>query len=179
MITGQLAFSAMTADVHPVVRLTIKGEDYKAIFTENSRSIAMFDLYIEWCAGKAILCLSSCGITDVLELNAGDKITVKSTDMRTAYSDRIPHYLKGSTKNRGDYGSDQEYGNYREMTAGNLKDGKFYRSSSPMNKNGTCYIYCDNFLKDNNVECAVVQCAVVQHHGVRIILPDTYLALII
>lgn len=58
--------------------------------------------------------------------------------------------LKYSDK-REDYDSDIEFANFREVTGGKLKSGKFYRSASPIDNQHQRAAYADKLAEEKNI----------------------------
>lgn len=99
-----------------------------AILLKNYLGIFMFDIFVNiesdgyisiGCVGKLI------------NADAGSNITITHTGTSDRY-DKVPHYNEGSTNKRADYPSDEVFGNFYEVTGGNLKEGILYRSFSPL-----------------------------------------------
>ena len=99
-----------------------------AILLINYQGIFMFDIFVNiesdgyisvGCVGKLI------------QADEGSDITITHTGTSDRYG-KVPHYNEGSTNKRDDYPSDEVFGNFYEVTGGNLKDGILYRSFSPL-----------------------------------------------
>ncbi len=99
-----------------------------AILLNNYLGIFMFDIFvnIESDGYISIGCVGKLITADV-----GSSVTITHTGTSHRYS-KVPHYNEGSTNNRADYPSDEVFGNFYEVTGGNLKDGILYRSFSPL-----------------------------------------------
>ena len=99
-----------------------------AVLLDNYLGIFMFDIFVNvesdgyisiGCVGKLITA------------EEGSQIKLTHTGTSERYS-KVPFYNKGSTDNRADYASDEEFANFYEVTGGDLKDGILYRSFSPL-----------------------------------------------
>ncbi|MBO4568555.1 MAG: tyrosine-protein phosphatase [Candidatus Methanomethylophilaceae archaeon] len=121
-----------------------------AYFICDHSGIASLDMYVNCYSGDQDV---EIGIYDyqiglLLDYGAGTKVSIAKEGGKADYFDKIPHYSAGYSDEREDFGSAQEYGNYREVTQGDFKKGRLYRSASPMQHNGTRYLYCDAFLRE-------------------------------
>ena len=99
-----------------------------AIMLGNYLGLFMFDIFVNvesdgyisiGCVGKLIVA------------EQGSQVTLTYTGTSDRYA-KTPCYNGGSTNNRADYASDEEFANFYEVTGGDLKSGVLYRSFSPL-----------------------------------------------
>ena len=87
---------------------------------------------------------------EVADLHQGDTASV-SFDAQGLYADiqdaRDIHY----TDERGDYGSDEVFANFRAVTAGGIQEGRFYRSASPCDNQHNRAPYVDALMREAGV----------------------------
>ena len=133
-------------------RLELRFPDatYHAYFIRDRSGIASLDMYVNCYSGDQEV---EIGIYDyetglVLDYGPGTRFTIENEGVKADYYDKIPHYISGYSDDREDFDTDEEYGNYREATQGDFKRDRLYRSASPMQHNGTRYLYCDEYLRE-------------------------------
>ncbi len=133
-------------------RLELRFPDatYHAYFIRDRSGIASLDMYVNCYSGDQEV---EIGIYDyetrlVLDYEPGTKFTIVNEGVKAGYYDKIPHYISGYSDDREDFDTDEEYGNYREVTQGGFRHDRLYRSASPMQHNGTRYLYCDEYLRE-------------------------------
>jgi len=135
--------------------LKFPNQEFTAYFIENHVGIAALDAYITGFNNSHDLELGiyNYDISEVLvDGEYGTKFTITPTGEKASYYDKIPNYMRTPSDNVDDYSTLEAYGNYREVTQGDFKDNKLYRSASPFQHNGTRYIYVDQYLRDVGVD---------------------------
>ena len=83
----------------------------------------------------------------------GDVVTISMAD-KGGYADEymIRHLVR--TDNRDDYSSDEVFANFREVTAGNIKAGRLYRSCSPVRGDARA-VYADTLLGKAGIKTVI------------------------
>jgi hypothetical protein len=147
-----------------------------ATFTDSSHGVAHYSLGIIYSKSSNTMTLSLSGgnLAHETGLAAGDTITLKVLGENRFYK-YTPDYRAGHTDKRSDYDDDQKFGNYRELSGGNLKDDMFYRSSNPWNYTSERAQYCDQYYREIGVENLI--CMDLSMDGVERrckALPDAY-----
>ncbi len=144
-------FFAHGVELGDCLILDFRDSQYKAYFIENHSGIATLDMYLNcYKADQAV----ELGIYDydiflvLSDSSRGTPFTITPTKEKADYYDKIPNYMSGYSDDVEDFDSIQAYGNYRELTQGDFREDRMYRSASPMQPNGTRYIYCDDYLRD-------------------------------
>ncbi len=126
---------------------------YTAVFTDSHSGIATFSMGISYSERSSRLSLSLNGGDLLKETGIGEGSTVK---LKVIGEDKLykltPNYRAGSTDKRADYDDDQKFGNYRELSGGNLTKDTFYRSSNPWNHQSERAQYCDDYYRELGVE---------------------------
>ena len=84
-------------------------------------------------------------------LSDGDTATVELAE-RGAFADLQKALDLSYTDERADYPSDAAFANFRELSGGNLKPGKFYRGASPVNNKHNRAAYANAFIADAGVQ---------------------------
>jgi len=122
-----------------------------ALYTQHGKGAGTYSPVVNYgeSSGKLTISLSSASLED-LGLAAGDSIRISCLGPNQLYG-LMPHYIAGSTNVRADYDSDQQFGNYREVDAGNIKEGLLYRISSPFNSHSERTAYSDAFLREKGI----------------------------
>ena len=78
------------------------------------------------------VCINYGNLSEVAGISAGAKVEISLNKKAAALDTQTLNSLAYSN-NREDYSSDEVFANFREITAGNIKPGKLYRSASPFN----------------------------------------------
>ena len=78
------------------------------------------------------VCINYGNLSEVAGISAGAKVKISLNKKAAALETQTLNSLAYSN-NREDYSSDEVFANFREITAGNIKPGKLYRSASPFN----------------------------------------------
>ena len=78
------------------------------------------------------VCINYGNLSEVAGISAGTKVKISLNKKAAALDTQTLNSLAYSN-NREDYSSDEVFANFREITAGNIKPGKLYRSASPFN----------------------------------------------
>ena len=78
------------------------------------------------------VCINYGNLSEVAGISAGTKVEISLNKKAAALDTQTLNSLAYSN-NREDYSSDEVFANFREITAGNIKPGKLYRSASPFN----------------------------------------------
>ncbi|MBR4504645.1 MAG: tyrosine-protein phosphatase [Candidatus Methanomethylophilaceae archaeon] len=129
--------------------LCFPDKTYYAYFICDRSGIASLDMYVN-CYSKdqeVEIGIYDYDINLLFDYDMGTEFTVCKEGGKADYFDKIPHYSAGYSDDREDFSSSQGYGNYREVTQGSFKQDRLYRSASPMQHNGTRFLYCDEFLR--------------------------------
>ena len=84
-------------------------------------------------------------------LSEGDTATVTLTEPG-AFADLQKALDLSYTDERADYPSDVAFANFRELSGGNLKPGKFYRGASPVNNKHNRAAYANALIADAGVQ---------------------------
>ena len=78
------------------------------------------------------VCINYGNLSEVAGISAGAKVEISLNKKAAALDTQTLNSLAYSN-NREDYSSNEVFANFREITAGNIKPGKLYRSASPFN----------------------------------------------
>ncbi len=103
---------------------------------------------------KIAVCINYGKLNEVAEVAVGNKVTImisKADGYQTQYEIRKLE----RTNNRGDYSSDKEFANFRNLSIGNIAAGVLYRSSSPINNELGRAAYVDELIKEAGVKTVV------------------------
>lgn len=92
------------------------------------------------------ICINYGNLGDVNGVAAGDTVTI-SLKEKGGYLAQYEMYQLERTNERGDYSSDTEFANFREITAGDIAGGRLYRSSSPINPELGRAAYADDLAE--------------------------------
>lgn len=122
---------------------------YVAIYAKDFNGIPLGSLFLNFSSYESQITVAIYDgvIQNETDMDVGDKMKISVKGLNKYYPD-IPHYLEGYTNERSDYQSDQEYGNYRMVDAGDVDDDSLYRSASPWVAPGGRNVYCDEFIRD-------------------------------
>ncbi len=133
-------------------RLELRFPDatYHAYFIRDRSGVASLDMYVNCYSGdqEVEIGIYDYDISLVLDHGPGTKFEIVNEGVKADYYDKIPHYISGYSDDRKDFDTAEEYGNYREVTQGEFRHDRLYRSASPMQHNGTRYLYCDEYLRE-------------------------------
>lgn len=166
-LVGEAEFSNILLDikkadiesygVEPGDKLILQFPDDRFVgyYTKTHSGIALFDIFISSYEDKDDVEIGIfCGdIQEMLgEYGYGTTFTIIPTGEKSEYYNKIPHYIAGYSDDPEDFDSIQTYANYREVTQGNFKEDRLYRSASPFQHNGMRYIYCDQYLREVGVD---------------------------
>ena len=106
--------------IEPGDRLVLSFPDgaYYAYFICCHSGIASLDMYVNCYTDDQDV---EVGIYDyeiglLLDYGVGTKVSISKEGGKADYFDKIPHYSAGYSEDRSDFSSEQEYGNYREVT---------------------------------------------------------------
>lgn len=124
-------------------------ERFVAIYAKDFNGIPVGSLFLNYDTyrDRMTIAIYDGVIQDEADVSEGDKLKISVKGINKYYPD-IPHYIAGYTDERSDYDSDQEYGNYRMVDAGDVDDDSLYRSASPWLAPGGRNVYCDDFIRD-------------------------------
>ena len=122
-----------------------------ALYTQHGKGAGMFSPVVNHSesTGQVTISVGSASLED-LGLEAGDSVRITYAGPDPLYG-LMPHYIEGSTSVRADYDSDQQFGNYREISRGDIREGLLYRTSSPFNLRSERTAYSDAFLRENGI----------------------------
>ncbi|MBO4763753.1 MAG: tyrosine-protein phosphatase [Candidatus Methanomethylophilaceae archaeon] len=143
-------FFARGVELGDRLELRFPDATYHAYFIRDRSGIASLDMYVNCYSGDQEV---EIGIYDydlglVMDYEPGTRFTIVDEGVKADYYDKIPHYISGYSDDREDFDTAEEYGNYREVTQGDFRNDRLYRSASPMQHNGTRYLYCDEYLRE-------------------------------
>jgi hypothetical protein len=146
----------MSIGVYPGCDIRVDYGDSKhfvAMYAESHVGTASFEPYIRYSerSERVTIGINMGNLLEETGLVNGDTLTLKVIGDNPYYK-KVPNYRAGSTDKRADYDDDQEFGNYRELKGGNLKDDTFYRSSNPWNHSSERAQYSDDYYRSIGVE---------------------------
>ncbi len=129
------------------------GKHYTAVFTDSHSGVATFSMGVSYSERSSTISLTLSGgdLEKETGIGEGSTITLKVVGENMLYK-LTPNYRAGSTDKRADYDDDQKFGNYRELSGGNLKEDTFYRSSNPLNYRSERAQYSDEYYRELEVE---------------------------
>jgi len=151
-------------------------EHFVALYSDSHGGSASYSPTIRYSerSQRISIGIGGSSLTGETGLADGDTVTLKVIGDNPFYK-LVPNYRAGSTDKRADYDDDQEFGNYRELRGGNLKDDTFYRSSNPWNHRSERAQYSDDYYREMGVEnliCLDLDMAKVEERCQE--LPDAY-----
>ncbi len=97
------------------------------------------------------ICVSYGSMKDDADLEVGDTAKITLSKKKGAIETQLLNALS-YTMNRSDYSSDEVYANFRPVTVGNIGEGKFYRSCSPISNIYNRAQYADRLIASAGVK---------------------------
>lgn len=133
------------------LEISCGGKGIIALYTQHGKGAGMYSPVVNHSesTGKVTISIIGASLED-LGLAAGDSVRISCAGTDPLYG-LMPHYVAGYTSVRADYDSDQQFGNYREVGGGDMREGLLYRTSSPFNLRSERTAYSDAFLKENGI----------------------------
>lgn len=133
------------------LEISCGGKKVVALYTQHGKGAGTYSPVVNHSesTGKVTISVGSASLED-LGLAAGDIVRISCVGPDPLYG-LMPHYIAGYTSVRADYDSDQQFGNYREVRGGDMKEGLLYRTSSPFNLRSERTAYSDAFLRENGI----------------------------
>jgi hypothetical protein len=127
---------------------------YQAYYVCEYSGLGVLDFYLSCYSDNqyVVIGIYYYDLEQILPDMEGVTFTVTDTGEKSPYFGSIPNYLKPYSDDLEDFDDIQEYGNYRELTQGDIQPDRIYRSASPFQKNGTRYLYCDDYLESVGVD---------------------------
>ena len=141
------------ADYGYDLNFTYKGIQKVCFLAKDWNGVPSCSLFLNHSPSRneVVISIYSGDIKMELGMKMGDTFTL-SVKCVNKYYPLIPHYLAGYSLDRNDYDTDEEYGNYREVTTSGIMSGLFYRSSSPFSTTDERHLYVDEFLSKKEVK---------------------------
>ncbi len=100
------------------------------------------------------VCINYGDFSKTYNVGVNDTVTITLKDAG-AYFDEWDMRQLERTNNREDYSTDAVFANFRNVTAGNIAPGMYYRSSSPVNNELGRAAYADALAKEAGIKTVV------------------------
>lgn len=100
------------------------------------------------------VCINYGKLNEVANVRPGSKVRIKLNSAGQALETQILNSLV-YTKNRDDYKTDEIFANFREINAGNIAEGKLYRSASPVDNQYNRASYADMFANKVGIKTII------------------------
>jgi len=117
-------------EIGDMLLIELRGSSIIAPFVTTYGDVDRGNPLVRTTSGYVQLAINYGNFAKTYNLEIGDSITFKLKEKGAYKSElEIRHLVR--TDNREDYASDAIFANFREVTIGNIKEGKLYRSSHP------------------------------------------------
>lgn len=105
---------------------------FRAVYCRNYAGVPTFSMFLTYVSSsdRYGLGVYNADLSDCVSFSVGDTVKISVAGPNMYYSS-IPDYVKGESKDRSDYPSDQAFANYRALNGGFLAEDVFYRSCTP------------------------------------------------
>ncbi|SHJ50965.1 Protein tyrosine/serine phosphatase [Dethiosulfatibacter aminovorans DSM 17477] len=100
------------------------------------------------------VCINYGKLNEIADVEVGDMVTIMLTESE-GYQVQYEIRKLERTNNREDYGSDEIFANFRNISLGTVAEGVLYRSSSPINNELGRAAYSDMLIKGAGVKAVV------------------------
>ncbi len=94
------------------------------------------------------------GIWDVYSLKDTDTVDIQLTEKKK-YISTQEALSQSYSLDRSQYGSDEEFVNFRALKGGALKENYIFRGASPVDNSRNRATYTDHLLKENNIHAII------------------------
>ncbi|MBQ7700929.1 MAG: tyrosine-protein phosphatase [Candidatus Methanomethylophilaceae archaeon] len=145
------------ADVGYDLYVDIGVERLIAIHAHDWNGVPFGTIFISYTVttGEMVMGIFNGDIRNELELKVGDtmEITLKGPNK---YYDHLGPYLQVFSNDRSDFGSDEIYANFRELTGGSMKSDLIYRSASPWTTKDDRIYYVNDLCKDVGIDSLII-----------------------